>query len=137
MAKSSGTVVRIEFNKFPAIAKAMPGAAIEIIGETLEEIEKTVQLGLAAGGTGRQYGNHRASAPGASPATDLGTLAASLQPQLDKSRYQGSYGTNVEYGPHLEYGTVKMAARPFLTPAAEKARPGIMSKVKKLESRIT
>ena len=28
-------------------------------------------------------------------------------------------GTNVDYGPHVELGTSKMAARPFLRPAAE------------------
>ncbi len=137
MAKSSGTVVTIVFNKFPAIAKAMPGAAMEIIAETLEDIDKTVQTGLAAGGTGRTYGSHVASSPGQMPATDTGNLAGSLQSELDKNSYVGSYGTSVDYAPHLEYGTSKMAARPFLTPAAEQARPGFMRKVKSLESRIT
>lgn len=28
-------------------------------------------------------------------------------------------GTNVEYAPHVEYGTVKMAAQPYLRPAMD------------------
>ena len=31
-------------------------------------------------------------------------------------------GTNVEYGPYQELGTIKMAARPFLRPAIEQNR---------------
>ncbi len=136
MAKSGSTVVTIVFNKFPAIVRKMPGAAMEIIAETLEEIDKTVQTGLAAGGTGRVYGNHRASSPGAMPATDLGNLAGSLQVEIEKSKYQGHYFTGTEYAPHLEYGTSKMAARPFMTPSAEQARPPFIRKMKDLESRL-
>lgn len=29
-------------------------------------------------------------------------------------------GTNVEYGPYIEFGTYKMAARPYLRPAIQK-----------------
>ena len=32
-------------------------------------------------------------------------------------------GTNVEYAPHVELGTYKMAARPYLRPAAENHGP--------------
>lgn len=31
-------------------------------------------------------------------------------------------GPSMEYSPYLEYGTSKMAARPYLTPAAEQAQ---------------
>ena len=32
-------------------------------------------------------------------------------------------GTNVEYAPYVELGTVRMAARPYLRPAAENHTP--------------
>lgn len=32
-------------------------------------------------------------------------------------------GTDVEYAPYVEYGTHRMAAQPYLTPAVELARP--------------
>ena len=35
-------------------------------------------------------------------------------------------GTNVEYAPHLEYGTVKMSAQPFLRPAFDGRKSDIM-----------
>jgi len=36
-------------------------------------------------------------------------------------------GTNVEYGPYQEYGTVRSSAQPFLRPALELARGGALT----------
>lgn len=76
---------------------------------------------LSQPGSGRQYGRHRASAPGDSPAVDTGRLRQSIGVQKVA---QGHYrvGTNVQYAPLLEFGTRKMAARPFMRPALEKVR---------------
>ena len=35
-------------------------------------------------------------------------------------------GTNVEYAPHLEYGTVKMGAQPYLRPALNAEKNNIL-----------
>lgn len=46
-----------------------------------------------------------------------GTLRNSITHQVDLS-IKGVYiGTNVEYAPYVELGTVKMHARPYLRPA--------------------
>lgn len=48
--------------------------------------------------------------------TDTGRLKNSITHRTDD---EAAYiGTNVEYAPYVEMGTVKMAARPYLKPAA-------------------
>lgn len=39
-------------------------------------------------------------------------------------------GTDVEYAPYVEYGTRKMAARPYLTPAVELSRARFVAAVR-------
>lgn len=134
MAKT--TKVTITFNRFNEIAAQLPDEAMEIVADTIAEIDADVQTGMAAGGTGRIYGNHQASAPGEMPARDMGFLAASLQTEFDEKKSTGYYYSSEETAPHLEYGTVHMAARPFMTPAAERARPGFIREMKDLESRL-
>lgn len=64
---------------------------------------------------------HRASAPGESPAIDTGALVNSIQSrQLAPMRWAVAAGT--EYAAYLEYGTSRMAPRPYMRPALEAAR---------------
>lgn len=64
---------------------------------------------------------HRASAPGDAPAVDSGDLRRSIGVQkIGEGRYR--VGTNLKHGLFLEFGTRRMAARPWLRPAAEKVR---------------
>lgn len=44
-----------------------------------------------------------------------GTLARSINHDVDGNR--AVVGSNIEYAPHVEYGTAKMGAKPFLRPA--------------------
>gem|GEM_PF-6044501 len=57
------------------------------------------------------------SAAGSPPAIDTGALAASLQQNDDR------VGSPLGYAAQLEYGTSRMAARPWLRPAVERVRP--------------
>ena len=47
---------------------------------------------------------------------DTGKLRASITPVIE-SWAAGYVGTNTHYAPHVEYGTRKMDAQPFLEPA--------------------
>lgn len=82
---------------------------------------------MSAGG-GRTYArgrtSHTASAPGQPPAVDTGRLRASIDSDLgaDSRGLVARIGTNVVYARHLELGTVRMAARPFLRPALKAAK---------------
>ena len=51
---------------------------------------------------------------------DTGNLRDSITHTAGED--QGRVGTNVEYAPYVELGTRKMAAQPYLRPAADKNR---------------
>lgn len=71
----------------------------------------------------RRY--HQASAPGQPPANDLGFLANNIMAEFSLTSTAGMYVTELRskapYSAALEFGTVHMAARPFLRPAAWQA----------------
>lgn len=63
-------------------------------------------------------GGSSPSAPGEPPGIRTGTLRRSITHEVEKTStgIVGRVGTNVKYAPHLEFGTSKMAARPFIRP---------------------
>jgi len=90
----------------------------------------------SGGRTGRTYPrggkSHTASAPGEPPATDLGTLANSFQTRKGAKGRDWAIaetGPTAEYGAALEYGTSKMAPRPYMRPAADEGKADIESAV--------
>lgn len=52
-----------------------------------------------------------------------GNLRNSITHEVEKK--EARVGTNVEYAPFVELGTVKMAAQPYLNPALEKNKGNI------------
>lgn len=48
---------------------------------------------------------------------DTGNLRNSITHQVDDGEHAAYIGTNVEYAPYQELGTIHMAAQPFLKPA--------------------
>lgn len=73
--------------------------------------------------TGRVYvrrgKRHQASAPGEFPAADTGRLHQSIISAVHVSPHsmQIQVSPNVKYADFLEYGTSRMAPRPFMAPA--------------------
>lgn len=134
------TVARLVYNRLPEIVAKLPRAATEIVKETVEEIDGTVRQGMAQPKSGRVYVRgarlHTASAPGEMPAIDSRALLNSLQKRVISGKARGYYFTDNPYAAYLEYGTSKMAARPFMTPAAERARRSFMRKLRNLEDRL-
>ena len=65
------------------------------------------------------------SAPGEPPHLATGTLARSIEMETfrDGADLVGRVGTNLKYGRFLEFGTARMAPRPFLRPALQSQRP--------------
>ena len=77
----------------------------------------------AKSGTVRSDG-HKQSAVGEYPATDTGYLISNINVIFETS-LSGRVESNADYSSHLEFGTSKMGARPFLQPSLEETRPKI------------
>lgn len=107
----------------------------KIIFSAANDIRNEIIQSLAASKSGRVYTKangveHRASAAGEPPATDTGKLKSSIVAKEENLR--ATVEANTEYAKRLEYGDTTMAARPFMHPAAEKQRPKIRAKLKRL-----
>ncbi len=94
----------------------MPPAARVVRGlvRGVESIrEEAVSLITTGPKTGRVYGNHQASAPGESPAGDTGDLARRIGTEVDPATLTGTVTFSSKHARFLEYGTSRMAPRPF------------------------
>lgn len=62
------------------------------------------------------------SAPGEPPGKRTGTLGRGITHEVEKTATVviGRVGTNITYAIPLEFGTSKMAARPFMRPGLER-----------------
>ncbi len=120
-----------------------------------EQVIKELQTGLYASGlkvekaakesilngnkTGRTYTRrtvtHQASAPGEAPASDTGRLANSITTYINKisgleALIIAGRGA-VKYAAMLEFGTRKIAPRPFMFPAFESSKAWIKERLAK------
>lgn len=112
-----------------AIALELNKALFASAKKVEAEAKRSVLSGEKTGAVYQKYAprrTHRASAPGQAPASDTGRLANSINGEMapaapGESQVKAGGGI-VKYARMLEFGTVKMAARPFLFPALEKSK---------------
>jgi len=127
--------VKMVFNLLPTLPKEAQAAAAKYIAETAHNIERDIKADMRGPKSGRTYRRgkvkrsgkvvgykfHRASAPGEAPARDVGALVNSIHAKrIGKLTYM--VYSNSEYARALEFGTRRMAARPFLRPAVRRRR---------------
>jgi HK97 gp10 family phage protein len=62
---------------------------------------------------------------------DTGHLRNSIQTSAEGMK--ATVGTNVEYAVFQEYGTHRQSGRPFMRPAADKARGALLADLRKIE----
>ena len=62
---------------------------------------------------------------------DTGATRNSIQAR-ETGRLEWTIGPSTHYAPHLEFGTVHMAAQPFMIPNAEKERPRFVEAVRQI-----
>ena len=77
------------------------------------------------GGTVTRYNPNRTisiSKAGDYPASDTGFLANQIAVKIDAGGLGAEVISNADYSEALEFGTIKMKARPFMQPSAEEAR---------------
>ena len=76
---------------------------------------------------GRPRVPHQASAPGEAPANDTGNLASSIILETgDLPTGKITIEARAKYATYLEFGTARMAARPFLRRALDSMRGRVM-----------
>jgi hypothetical protein len=100
--------VSVTFRWTPEQFKAAVGQAID------KGLKDAAMVGsdIAARQLGTQHGG-KPSKPGMPPNSQTGTLRRSHAWELNRPRV-ARYGVGVKYGPWLQHGTDRMAARPWL-----------------------
>jgi phage gpG-like protein len=109
------------------VKKAVDATGLSLRGTVV----KKYQRGPATGETYEKYNprrTHTASAPGEAPATDTGRLANSVTIE-DTGPLTIEVGTEVEYGPYLEFGTRTIAPRPNWVPSVQEEEPKYVRRV--------
>lgn len=96
------------------VLELVRGATVRGLVRGVEAVkDEAVSLITTGPKTGRRYGRHQASAPGESPAGDTGDLARRIGTDVDPATLTGSITFSSKHARPLEYGTAKMAPRPF------------------------
>ena len=126
---------RLTHNRFPEIAAKLPREAAKITEKTALRIEETAKTSMAGPKSGRMYGAHQASAPGESPAIDTSNLANSIGTEAMGGASHMVYA-GTEYALSLEFGSPRIAPRPFLGPAASQEEPEFLRDMANLERRL-
>lgn len=135
----SKTIKKLE--KITAEAKKEMAAALFVSGLKIEDVAKIeIAQGIKTGRVYKRGGKpHIASAAGEAPASDTGRLVNSINTgaKSDGMVVEVTAGKGVvDYAVHLEYGTEKMAARPFMKPSLEKSRKFIHDRMEKAVQKV-
>ncbi len=96
------------------LLRTAPAMALSETIEAAEDVVKDIRSNWSAASP---------SAPGAPPAKVTGELDMSLDVRVQKAsgKVQVAILVFAEHGKHLEFGTYKMKARPFVRPAMKRA----------------
>lgn len=63
---------------------------------------------------------------------DTGALRSSIQTTIENDGMTGVIAVGMEYGPHVEFGTDRQRAQPYLTPAVEDQRAPFLEGVARI-----
>jgi HK97 gp10 family phage protein len=92
--------------------------------------KKEIQGGGRAGRTYRRRSvTHQASAPAEYPKTNTGQLVGSLFFRVSASNLMAVFGTALNYGRYLEFGTSRMRPRPWLRRSYRAERTNFVGRV--------
>lgn len=117
MAGSPIDLTRLMESKFATFVRAVEVELAQGVAESANELQESIRDELQSGTS--------PSNPGEPPTDRSGALAESIQVMTGDGGLKATVGSNLEYATYLEYGTVNMAARPFMRPAFERTRTRI------------
>lgn len=109
---SNDISIKLDTTVLDRLRGVIPERAESVLEVAARNIEKRAKVSMKGGGP---------SLPGNPPAVDTGALRASIHVEKPKAMVRDIMD-GVEYGVSLEFGTTRMAARPWLTPAVEAER---------------
>jgi phage protein, HK97 gp10 family len=92
--------IHLKSNRFAEIAKQFHNEASQVVRKTTLDVEAGAKQRVPV---------------------DTGLLRNSIQSTME-GELTGVVSTNVEYSIYVEYGTTRMSAQPYMTPAAEAMR---------------
>lgn len=102
--------VSIDLSGLENAERNLPGVKAAVLQAMAQNAEGDIKM---------NFSQQSPSPAGQPPGVDTGMLKSSITAQPDGRDW--IVGDGVDYGVHLEFGTVRMAARPFMRPAAARA----------------
>jgi HK97 gp10 family phage protein len=106
------------------------GAALFAAGSIIEvEAARSITDGAVSGK------GHVASRPGEPPSADTHLLDRSIE-TVQVEPLKVNVSANAPYAVPLEFGTSKMAARPFMAPAVQRKRAQVTNTIQRAMSKI-
>lgn len=94
----------------------------KMIFAAADAIKTDARLSITAGSV--SGAGHVPSKPGEPPKRDTGHLDTNIE-AYRTGPLSAEVRSQAEYAAHLEFGTSKMAARPYMRPAVKRAKPKI------------
>lgn len=129
--RNADKIIR-KLSQLPIDLRAGIGTALATSAVQMDAYAKQkIQGGGRSGRVHRRRSvTHQASAPGEFPKTDRGQLVASLFFKVAADKLSAFFGTKLAYGKYLEYGTTRMAPRPWLRPTLKANEASIVARLK-------
>jgi hypothetical protein len=131
--------ISIVFDKSDLAGVALQTQVGGAIAKCALTVEALAKIAIMTGPkTGKVYKRksveHQASAPGQAPANDLGDLVQSILANVEDAGddLEAEVVAGSDHAIFLEFGTVNIAPRPFLEPAAEVASLELNSDLAKI-----
>jgi len=136
---SNDIKIELDTARLDMLKAGIPERAENILEAAARRIETRAKESMKGGSTGAgrdargrfTKGSHVPSAPGEPPHVDTGALRSSIHVEQNKPMTRDIMD-GVEYGIHLEFGTTRMEARPWLTPAVNTEREPLTQAWKEL-----
>lgn len=112
-------------------------AMVRAVGKALHEgakfIQTEAQFSITNGAVSGKH--HEPSKPGEAPNQDTGVLAGGIE-AVQTGKLRARVTSEAPYAAALERGTSKMAARPYMVPAAQKNRKKVAQHIAKAVERV-
>lgn len=107
--------ISVTFDRFPEIAATMPERTSQVVRKAAFDIE----------------GQAKNRAP-----VDTGALKNSISTEFENGGMTGVIAPHMEYATFVEFGTKRMSAQPYMTPAAEAVAPAFIAAMKQMLQEI-